>query len=159
MILISSYHDFPGFYIVAVNEAQNIYACLHSLHWDASRAPVNWNDDAPRHVNHLNRSLAVDDDVAVADENEIPIVTICVPANGKHQAESRSIIRRLSIEGITRRGQKVDVVPCHVINKVEIIHFYRFRVDGDGQIMLNWKIANTFRYYLIRCSQRFKNRS
>lgn len=43
-------------------------------------------------INHLNRSLAINDNIVIADEREILIVVVCVPADGKHQLKPRSII-------------------------------------------------------------------
>jgi len=69
---------------------------------------VSTNDDASRHINHLQRSLAVDDDVAIAEEGKgltvAIIVVVCVPAN-EHQAEAALIVRRLGGESVGGCGR------------------------------------------------------
>ena len=57
---------------VAVNQTQNINPWRHPTGRDALNASATGDDDAPHHVNDLQHTLAVDDDVAVADEREGP---------------------------------------------------------------------------------------
>ena len=81
--LSSPYHNLLRLHIIAIDEAQNIHTRGHPRCRNAPCASVNRNDDTPRHVNHLNRSLAVNDDVVVTDESEILIVAVCIPADGR----------------------------------------------------------------------------
>ncbi len=114
---------------------------------------VSTDDDAPHHIHNLQHAFAVDDDVAVVDEGEGLIVANCVPAIGKHQAETRSVIGGFGREGVRGRsrdgvhivsttGQQVNVRTRQIINQVQVIHFQAFGVDrqGVGTVLLGLEI-------------------
>ena len=62
-------------YSISIDEAQNIDPGCHPAGTDTIYR-VSQNNDASRHVNHLQGSLAVDNDVAVTDKCETPLVTV-----------------------------------------------------------------------------------
>ena len=70
---------------------------------------VSTDNDASQHVDHLNRSRAVDDDVAVADEGEIFVITfVVVFVRLEHQLETAGIVVVLGTEGVARVLEQVN---------------------------------------------------
>ena len=125
--------------IVSLYQTEDIHARCHSAGGNGGRMRcVPTNDDAPRDINHLQRALAVDDDVAIADEGKIPTGFASVPACGKHQTKSRSIVRRLGSEGVRgwslslSKGQQVHIRASQVVNQVQIVEFHVLRIEGNG---------------------------
>ena len=103
-----SYHNLLRLHIIAVDESQNIHPRGHPFGRDVARR-VSTNDGTPHHIHNLQRALAVDDNVAVADEGEWRIlVAVSVLADGgKHQAETRSVVGGFGGEGVGR-----DAIHC-----------------------------------------------
>ena len=92
-------------------------------------------DDAAQHVDDLQGGFALvaNDELAVAEEGEGLIATVCIPVGGnEHQLEAALVVRRLGIEGVARRGQQVYIGAGHVIDEVEVVHFHVLGVDREG---------------------------
>ena len=62
-------------------------------------------EDVPQHVDDLEGTLTVDDDVAVVDEGEAVVVCVSV-ARGEHQLEATGIVVRL---GLHAGGEEVEL--------------------------------------------------
>ena len=101
-----------GLHVVAVDQAQHIYArrSIDSLANTAVHGIVA--EDAAVGINYLQDSLTLvaDDPVAVAKEGEGPIIIVCVPTN-EHQLETALIVRRLGLEAVARVDKQVNVIP------------------------------------------------
>jgi hypothetical protein len=68
----SSHYNLLDFNVVSLDEAQHIHARRHSICRDGVHTVCTTNH-APRHIHYLQRSLAVDDEVACGiDESEGP---------------------------------------------------------------------------------------
>ena len=93
------------------------------------------NDDASRHVNHLQRSFAVDNDVAVVDESKGLIIVVGVRAN-EHQFETTGVVGRLGGEGLfgwslsLSKGQQIHVCTSHVVHQMQVGHLNVLSVDA-----------------------------
>ena len=94
-------HHLLRLHVIAIDKAQHIHTRGHSPCRDVARN-VCTNDHTPRHIHHLQHPFAIDANLAVAEEREgifAIIVVVCVPAN-EHQAETRSVIACLCVEGV-----------------------------------------------------------
>ena len=99
-----SHHNLLRPHIVTIDKAQHIHARdeCGMRNVECGMSNLSAVQLAPHHVNHLQHSLAVDDDVAVADEGKGLIVAICVLADGsEHQTEARLVVGGLGGEGVT----------------------------------------------------------
>ena len=61
-------------YIIAVDQSQHVNARGHCACRDGA-CTVSTEDDASHHVNHLNDTITVDDDLSIVDEGEVVAIT------------------------------------------------------------------------------------
>ena len=59
--------DFLRPHVVTIDQTEDVNTGCHSRYRDTPRVSANRNQNAPRHVHDLHRSLAVDDDVAIVE--------------------------------------------------------------------------------------------
>ena len=136
LIVKSSHDNLLCLHVVAVDEAEHIHARRHPACRDAIYR-VSRQNNAPHHVYDLQGTLAIDDDVAIADESEI-IVAVCVPAN-EHQLEAAGIIRVLSFECVAWIDQQVNVGARQIVDKVQVVEgdFVAAETQGVGAVLLS----------------------
>lgn len=119
--------------------------CTYEAQDVCSAAQVEWrfstsldglvNEDASQDINDLKLCLTLVEDVelTIADISKCLTVTIIVPAVGsKEQFEPRSIVARLGLESVARRGQKVNVDARKVVDEVKVVQLYALGFDADG---------------------------
>ena len=71
-------------HIIAIHQTEHIYARRNIDGFADAAIDGLAAQDVAHHVDHLQRSFASDDDVAIVDERKRLIVAICIPAAGKH---------------------------------------------------------------------------
>lgn len=76
---------------------------------------VAGDEDTAQHVDDLDHSGAIDDDIAVAID-ECEAVVIVGSTFVEHQIEARGVIGGLRGEGVTRGDQQVDVGTGEIID-------------------------------------------
>ena len=75
-------------------------------------------DHAAGDVVHLNgAALAVDDDLAIADEGEVVAIGV---TGAEDQAEAAGVVGGVGFEGVARGSEQVNIVASEVIDKVEV---------------------------------------
>ena len=80
-------------------------------------------------------TLAVDDDIAVADEGEGLIVAVSVLADGReHYTEARGVVRCFGGEGVAWQSQQIHIFASHIVNQVEVAE--RHVLAAEAQCIL-----------------------
>ena len=117
---MSSHDDLLGLHVVAIDEAEDIYA---SDSWQLTVG--SWQllgeELVTEGVEDLERAFAVDNELSVADEGKVVIVVLVVFIHPEHQLETALVVRDLAVEGVARSGEEVNVGAGEVIDEVEII--------------------------------------
>ncbi len=114
--------------IAAVGEAEHIDAVGEAVGGDAADH-VGAADHAASDIEHLECAIAVDDDVAVADEGE---VIAHVFAGCEDEFEAGGVVGGVGVEGVGRVGEEVNVVAGAVVNEVEVAELNVLVAEGEG---------------------------